>query len=320
MPARGEGVLLRVLQMSCPEGENGGETQHTVVDSPRALRVPTRVLFFSCHPARMYVRNWRSTFHFNRPLPPPPSPPCYAAGFSSSCMIVSMLFTHGGPLAKELSLRVPLAPEPGAHPTTLLHAVLRWLELATSNPGTAAADASSSGGGGGLAGGPAEEACALAVVRAAADAGVSLLRLLCGWLYGCPAAARELLENPANLYVVDVAAGRCALLQAPQASEGGKAAAGATAVQRVAVNGLACLMLGLLLEYVEGAGAPRSGGSSGEWTRALVMKMIQNRVGESLGPAGYMWKPGFMCVEVWPRGSRVGHSSPPRAEGSGCQT
>lgn len=191
-------------------------------------------------------------------------------------MIVSMLFTHGGALAKEVSLRVPLAPAPDAHPTTLLHVLLRWLELATSHPGTTATavatatDATSSSGSGDSSG-PADEA--RVVGRAAADAGIALMRLLCGWMYGCPAAAHELLDNPANLFVVDVAAGRCSLLLEDRG--------GASAVQRVAVKGLACLMLGLLLEYVEGAAAPRSGGSAGEWTRALVMKMIHNRVGES---------------------------------------
>lgn len=188
-----------------------------------------------------------------------------------------MLFTHGGGLAKELCLRVPLAPAPGAHPTTLLHVLLHWLELATSHPpATTATDRgapSSSGSGDGHLGRPAVDG------QAAADAGISLVRLLCGWMYGCPAAVVEMLDNPANLFVVDVAAGRCFA----QAEDG---AGGATAVQCVALKGLACLALGLLLEYVEGKGAPRSGGGgggAGEWTRSLVMKMIQNRVGESGG-------------------------------------
>lgn len=189
-----------------------------------------------------------------------------------------MLFTHGGALAKELSLRVPLAPGPGAHPTTLLHALLRWLELATSHPGAGAS---------GDLRAPADEARLLG--RAAADAAVSLMRLVCGWVYGCPAAARELLQNPANLFLIDVAAGRCALL-----GEGGGGKAGATAAQRVAVKGLACVMLGLLLEYLEGGAAPRSGGGGGgedgEWTRGLVMKMIQNRVGEFKGRQAFEQK------------------------------
>lgn len=206
-------------------------------------------------------------------------------------MIVSMLFTHGGALAKEVSLRVPLAPASDAHPTTLLHVLLRWLELATSHPGTTAtaaatptptatATATGAAPSGDPGSGPADEA--RVVGRAAADAGIALMRLVCGWMYGCPAAARELLENPANLFVVDVAAGRCSLVLLEDE-------AGASAVQRVAVKGLACLMLGLLLEYVEGGRAPRSGGSGsgGEWTRALVMKMINNRVGE----------PGVLCFE-----------------------
>ncbi|CAM9566588.1 unnamed protein product, partial [Ectocarpus fasciculatus] len=191
---------------------------------------------------------------------------------SRGCMIISMLFTHGGALAKELSLRIPLAAAQGAHPTTLLHVLLHWLELATSHPpATTETDrgAPSSGrSGDGHLGRPAVDG------RAAADAGISLVRLLCGWMYGCPAAVLEMLDNPANLFVVDVAAGRCSV-----PVEGG-AAGGATAVQCVALKGLACLALGLLLEYVEGTGAPRSGGGgAGQWTRSLVMKMIQNRVG-----------------------------------------
>ncbi|CAM9927954.1 unnamed protein product, partial [Ectocarpus sp. 8 AP-2014] len=193
---------------------------------------------------------------------------------SRGCMIISMLFTHGGALAKELSLRVPLAAATGAHPTTLLHVLLHWLELATSHrPASTATDRgapSSSRSGDGHLGRPTVDG------HAAADAGISLERLLCGWMYGCPAAVVEMLDNPANLFVVDVAAGRCSVLV-----EGGEG--GATAVQCVALKGLACLGLGLLLEYVEGTGAPRSGGGGGggggEWTRSLVMKMIQNRVG-----------------------------------------
>ncbi|CBJ27263.1 vesicle docking protein P115 [Ectocarpus siliculosus] len=193
---------------------------------------------------------------------------------SRGCMIISMLFTHGGALAKELSLRVPLAAATGAHPTTLLHVLLHWLELATSHPPPSTATdrgaPSSSRSGDGPLGRPTVDG------HAAADAGISLERLLCGWMYGCPAAVVEMLDNPANLFVVDVAAGRCSVLV-----EGGEG--GATAVQCVALKGLACLALGLLLEYVEGTGAPRSGGGGGggggEWTRSLVMKMIQNRVG-----------------------------------------
>ncbi|CAM9720805.1 unnamed protein product, partial [Ectocarpus sp. 13 AM-2016] len=192
---------------------------------------------------------------------------------SRGCMIISMLFTHGGALAKELSLRVPLAAATGAHPTTLLHVLLHWLELATSHrPASTATDRgapSSSSSGDGHLGRPAVYG------HTAADAGISLERLLCGWMYGCPAAVVEMLDNPANLFVVDVAAGRCSVLV-----EGGEG--GATAVQCVALKGLACLALGLLLEYVEGTGAPSSGGGGGgggEWTRSLVMKMIQNRVG-----------------------------------------
>lgn len=53
-------------------------------------------------------------------------------------------------------------------------------------------------------------------------------------------------------------------------------------VQRTVLKGLGCLLLGLLLEYVEGEGGPRSGGGGGdELTRSLVMTMIQNRIGEN---------------------------------------
>ncbi|CAM9275437.1 unnamed protein product [Scytosiphon promiscuus] len=204
---------------------------------------------------------------------------------SRGCMILSMLFTHGGALAKEISLRIPFSPAPGAHLTTLLHVLLRWLELATSHsstapaaPATIPAEMGAANSGKGVEPSNSADRTASIIGRATADAGISVMRLLCGWMYGCSAAAREVLENPANLFVVDVAAGRCPLLLPPPAGDEGSA----TAVQRVAVKGLACLMLGLLLEYVEdaaGTGAPRSGGGASEWTRALVMKMIQKRVG-----------------------------------------
>lgn len=212
-------------------------------------------------------------------------PPPILCSCPYRCTIISMLFTHGGPLAKEISLRVPFSPANGAHMTTLLHALLRWLELATSHsstapaPTTTGAEAGAANSGNGGESRSSVDDAAGVTGKAVADAGISLMRLLCGWMHGCPAAARELLENPANLFVVDVAAGRCSLLLLQPAGLEGSA----TAIQRVAVKGLACLMLGLLLEYVEDAGAPRSGGVSSEWTRGLVMKMIQNRVGESLG-------------------------------------
>lgn len=292
--------------MSCLEGENSGTSVlycivryvGFVLCWPKSMgsrkTVASALLSspksFVLHPVgtrdrRRQLAHLRAALpliYIAQPLPPTPplsilSPrlPGYAR-----CTIVSMLFTHGGALAKELSLRVPLAPSPGAHPTTLLHVVLRWLELATSHPGTSATAPNA----------PSSADEARLVGRAAADAGVSLMRLVCGWVYGCPAAARELLQNPANLFVIDVAAGRCALL----GGEGGDKAGGATAAQRVAVKGLACVMLGLLLEYVEGGAAPRSGGAGdAEWTRGLVMKMIQNRVGEFQQLAGFAWKLGM---------------------------
>lgn len=202
-----------------------------------------------------------------------------------SCMILSMLFRHGGGATKEIALRVPLAPAPSAHPTTLLHSVLHWLELATSRPQTATGDAPSSRNGEtretGESVSPSLET--QFVGQARADAGISLLRLLCRWVHGCSAAVHELLENPANLFFVDIAAGK---------EEGGKkdvcageVSTGATAAQRASVKGLSCLLLGIMLEFVESAGAAKSGSSSGgggEWTRDLIMKTIQNRVGEQV--------------------------------------
>lgn len=210
--------------------------------------------------------------------PSPPAPASLLPAYLPRCMILSMLFTHGGALAKEISLRVPFSPAPGAHLTTLLHVLLRWLELATSHSTAAPAEIGEIGDPNSGEPKNSADGTASAIGRAAADAGISVMRLLCGWMHDCPAAARELLENPANLFVVDVAAGKCPLLSA------GVQGNAIAAQQRVAVKGLACLMLGLLLEYVEdGTGAARSGGGSGgasEWTRALVMKIIQNRVGE----------------------------------------
>ncbi|CAM9195290.1 unnamed protein product, partial [Laminaria digitata] len=203
---------------------------------------------------------------------------------SRGCKIMAMLLTHGGGLAKEIALRVPLSAGPESHPTTLLHVLLRWLELATSRPpsptpnpsNTPASkdrDSSSSSSSSSTPGPPSGNGDVNAEAGVSAEA-ISLMRLLCGWLYGCPAAVRELLANPANLFVVDVAAGRWG-------ARGGLG--GATDAQRVAVKGLACLTLALLLEYVEGVGAPSSVGSGGggEWTRDLVLKIIQNRVGMS---------------------------------------
>lgn len=159
-----------------------------------------------------------------------------------------MLFAHGGGLTKEIALRVPLAlSSPHTHSTTLLHALLCWLELAT--PATHE-DIQS---------------------RAIADIGISLLQLMCRWVHGCSAAARELLGNPANLFVLDLAGGRRPFEEGCMSG-----------VQSTVLKGLGCLLLGLLLEYVEGEGGPRSGGGGGdELTRSLVMTMIQNRIGEN---------------------------------------
>lgn len=196
-----------------------------------------------------------------------------------------MLFRHGGGATKEIALRVPLAPAPGAHPATLLHSVFLWLELATCRPRTSSTvtgDAPSSRNGGAEATGeslpPDPEVPTMEFEgQARADAGISLLRLLCRWVHGCPTAVRELLENPANLFFVDVAAGK---EEEGWGASAGEVSTGATAVQLASVKGLSCLLLGILLESVESASAPKSGGGGGEWTRDLIMKIIQNRVGE----------------------------------------
>lgn len=273
-----------------------------------------------------------------------------------------MLFRHGGEATKEIALRVPIdSPPPNRHRTTLLHVILRWLELATSHTPAAAVARSAGdmpaqgpatlsaaigvgnlgavpatidnarGAAAGAAGEGEDREGVEAIAIAVADGALSLLRLMCRWLHDCPAAARELLENPANLFVVDVAAGRCSLLSSggvtAEGARGGNSAetrknsgggfgaaegrrtgggAGVSAaavhggcgdVQRTTVKGLACLVLGLLLEFVErgvssarssgsiSAGSGGGGGGVGEeegWTRELVMKMIQNRVGEWL--------------------------------------
>lgn len=216
-------------------------------------------------------------------------------------------------MAKEISLRVPVALTLDGLPTTLLNALLCWLELATFchhpptttqdvigstkidgsfNPVVAKEDGSAeSVVFSAVAGRPATpdsftESENKAREAFSADAAVSLLRLLCTWVYGCPAAVHELLGNPANLFVVEVAAGRYSLVVKNSGNGAGmktakdRVAKGVTSAQYAALEGLACLMLGLLLEYVEGSSAPKSGGSSGEWTRDLVMKMIQKRIGE----------------------------------------
>ena len=176
-----------------------------------------------------------------------------------------MLFSHGGELTKEIALRVPLSSSPDTHPTTLLHALLRWLELATPATSIPTLNQLDTG----------------VQARAIANVAVSLLQLVCRWVHSCTVAARELLGNPANLFLLDVAGGRRLLV----IGEGPEANA-TTAIQRTALKGLACVVLGLLLEYVEGEyegeGVPRSAGGGGddELTRDLVMKMIQNRVGE----------------------------------------
>lgn len=203
-----------------------------------------------------------------------------------------MLLEQGGSLAKEIALRVPVSPEPGSHATTLLHALLRWLELVINHPLQASATPAvqnsattrriENGDAGGDEGG---ENRAISEAQAVSDVGLSLLRLLCGWVHGCPAAVRELLDNPANLFVVDVAAGRDSIMKTGSVNDNDndrrRKSGSFLSVQRAAMKGFACLLLGLLLEYVEGAAdAPRSDG--GQWTRDVVMKMIQNRIGEEL--------------------------------------
>ncbi|CAN0327484.1 unnamed protein product, partial [Discosporangium mesarthrocarpum] len=52
-----------------------------------------------------------------------------AAGvIKNGCMILSMLFRHGGPPTREIALRVPMV-SPLGHPVSLLNCFLRWLEI-----------------------------------------------------------------------------------------------------------------------------------------------------------------------------------------------
>lgn len=236
-----------------------------------------------------------------------------------------MLFKHGRGTTKEIALRIPVDSGSPAHPrSTLLHAVLRWLELITSHEldsGDTARDkeharaVDRSGGTdtspvGGLALYE-QTPGATAVVdsddeeQARADAAITLLRLLCHWVHSCPAAVLDFLQNPANLFIVEVAAGRCPLFNAR--TGGGELTSGrgdplplsAATSQGIAAKGLACLVLGILLEFVEAGGdlaGPTSGrdttvgfgggsaeGASGgglQWNRELLWSMIQKRIGE----------------------------------------
>lgn len=232
-----------------------------------------------------------------------------------SCMILSMLFENGRGTTKEIALRVPVDKASATHEgTTLLHAMMRWLELATSRELSFRDESGASEP-------RAASASATAGVsrnedRAMADVAISLLRLLCRWVHGCPAAALELLQNPANLFMIEVAAGRCSLLDlGVQGGPGVEAATGAVAASKaafatqcVAVKGLACLVLGVLLEFVEtkstatmpgsgggvadgNVGRPKEGAAAGllvgngvmEWSREMVMRVIHKRVGELNG-------------------------------------
>lgn len=256
-----------------------------------------------------------------------------------------MLFRHGGGATKEIALRVPVDLAPPSHRTTLLHALLRWIELATSHTSTATdADeilATGISKGPGLAAAigmgslvPISEAdnaeeVYLARATAVADAAVSLLKLLCRWLHGCPAAVRELVENPANLFIVDVAAGRCSLLkltefgsepgggtptsgapsggsEATAAARGGVKAAsiagrevGDFESQIAAVKGLTCLTLGILLEFVEGtpqgrsasgAGGGGGGAGMGHHEHAWNRELVMKMIQNRVGKWCVLWR------------------------------
>lgn len=227
-------------------------------------------------------------------------------------MILSMLFENGRGTTKEIALRVPVDKASATHEgTTLLHATMRWLELATSREPSFRDES--------IASEPrAASASATAGVsrnenRAIADVAISLLRLLCRWVHGCPTAALELLQNPANLFMIEVAAGRCSLLD-PGAAGAVAVLKAAFATQCVAVKGLACLVLGVLLEFVEtkgtammpgsgggvadgDVGRPKEGGAAGqsvgngvmEWSREMVMRVIHKRVGELVCERRHPW-------------------------------
>jgi len=180
-----------------------------------------------------------------------------AGSAAAACRILRLLLQGGGEGAKQLALKasVPLRQTLSTtiqsnsdnrsdhHSSTsetdtgsisssftdsaLLDAVLRWIEAAiTREHADDGNDASSSSGG------------------AEGQLAVSLLSLLAVWLHNCPLAVAALLEQPENLFLVEIAAGANAgssSSSSPRTSEPRQKC-------QAAVRGLATLVLGVCME------------------------------------------------------------------------
>jgi predicted nucleic acid-binding Zn-ribbon protein len=189
-----------------------------------------------------------------------------AAALTAACRVLDLLLLHGGGTTQEIALRVPLCLREGEQPLPLLQCVLLWLEEAVM----AAQEQSST---------------AAATAAAASTAAEVLLQLLCRWLYGCSTAVSELLANPASLLIVDIAAQRNRGGNSPPPSAAGAMAAYSATSGMATVRGLACLLLGLILEYVSSdnsstaVATAAAAGAAQQWDRATVLSLIERRVG-----------------------------------------
>jgi hypothetical protein len=165
---------------------------------------------------------------------------------------------HGSAAAKELALRVA-APE----------------EYGSGGGG-------GGGGGGGLLFGKCVRWLSSAVRERAQlpSVQISLFRLLLEWVSGCPAAARELVNSPASLFLFDLAKGIVPV--AAQATPPG--------VFDVAphTRSIAALLLGCCLEQLAlgeqqgggGGGTDAGGGDGGsEMDAARLLKMLGSAIG-----------------------------------------
>jgi hypothetical protein len=89
----------------------------------------------------------------------------------------------------------------------LLDAVLRWIEAAVGGDLNESLGVGAAAGGGG-GGGVGEDGVVVGGGDKASRASlaVSLLALLATWLHGCPLAVATLLQEPENLFLVEIAA------------------------------------------------------------------------------------------------------------------
>jgi Uso1 / p115 like vesicle tethering protein, head region len=188
-----------------------------------------------------------------------------AAALTAACRVLDLLLLHGGGTTQEIALRVPLCLREGEQPLPLLQCVLLWVEEAVM---------------------AAQQQSSTAATSTSTTAEV-LLQLLCRWLNGCSTAVSELLANPASLLIVDIAAQRSRGGNSPPPSAAGTLAAYSTASSMATVRGLACLLLGLILEYVSNddsntaatGAAATTAGTAQQWDRATVLSLIERRVG-----------------------------------------